>query len=187
MSSEIPQHWIKDVILRDGTRVLFRPEKPSDLDMLKAMFLNLSENTMRLLSRPIIEERIEGWISNLDYKKALPIVAITIDPQGQERIISVASLDFYSSDDLKHKTEFGVTVHDDYQNRGLGTILTNHMIDNARQMGLKKVYLRVVTENDRAIHVYKKCGFHIEGELKMEYWNYVTGEYGDDYQMAIFL
>jgi hypothetical protein len=69
MSSYIPQHWIKDVILRDGTRVLIRPEKPSDLDMLKAMFLNLSENTGRLLTTPITEERIEGWITNLDYKK----------------------------------------------------------------------------------------------------------------------
>lgn len=187
MSSDIPQYWTKDIILRDGTRVLFRPEKPSDLDMLKAMFLNLSEDTRRFLTRPITEERIEGWITNLDYKKALPIVAITTEQKGQERIISVASLDFYSSDAIKHKTEFGITVHDDYQNRGLGIILTNHMIDIARQMGFKKVYLRVVTENERAIHVYKKCGFHIEGELKMEYWNYVTGEYGDDYQMAIFL
>jgi RimJ/RimL family protein N-acetyltransferase len=123
----------------------------------------------------------------LTIKKALPIVAITINPQGQERIISVASLDFYTSEAFKHKTELGITVHDDYQNRGLGTILTTHMIDIARQMGLKKVYLRVVTENKRAIHVYEKCGFHVEGELKMEYWNYVTGEYGDDYQMAIFL
>lgn len=187
MSSDIPQYWMKDIILCDGTRVFLRPENPSDLDMLKAMFLNLSEDTRRLLPIPITEERIEGWITNLDYKKALPIVAITIEPQGQERIISVASLNFYSSDAFKHKTEFGITIHDDYQNRGLGTILTNHVIDIARQMSLKKVYLRVVTENERAIHVYKKCGFHIEGELKMEYWNYVTGEYGDGYQMAIFL
>lgn len=187
MSSDIPQYWTKDVVLRDGTRVHFRPEIPSDLDMLKAMFLNLSEETRRFLSRPITEERIEGWISNLDYKKALPIVATTTEPQGQERIISVASLDFNSSEAFKHKAELGITVHDDYQDRGLGTILTSHMIDIARQMGLKKVFLRVVTENARAIHVYKKRGFHIEGELKMEYWNYVTGEYGDDYQMAIFL
>jgi len=61
------------------------------------------------------------------------------------------------------------------------------MIDIARQMGLKKIYLRVVTKNERAIHMYKKCGFHIEGKLKMEYWNHVTGEYGDAYRMAIFL
>lgn len=155
--------------------------------MLKVMFLNLSQDTRRLLSRPITKERIEWWISNLDYQKSLPIVAITTEPKGKERIISVATLDFNSSDDSKHKTAFGITVHDDYQNRGLGTILTNHMIDIARHMGMKKVYLRVVTENVRAIHVYKKCGFHIEAELKMEYWNYVTGEYGDDYQMAIFL
>jgi len=56
MSSDIPQYWTKDVILRDGTRVLFRPEMPSDLDMLKVMFLNLSKDTQRLIARPITEE-----------------------------------------------------------------------------------------------------------------------------------
>lgn len=181
MSSDIPQYWSKEIILDDGIKILFRPEKPSDLAMLKTMFLTLSEDTRKT------EERIEGLISNLDYNKSLPIVATINELDGQERIISIATLDFNSSEAFKHKAELGITVHEDYQNRGIGTVLTNHMVDIARQMGLKKVCLRVGTDNERAVHVYKKCGFHIEGELKVEYWNYVTGEYGDDYQMAIFL
>ena len=187
MSSDVPDYWIKNVTLRDGTKVLLRPEKKSDLSMLKSMFQSLSDNSKRFLTAEITEERIEGWITNLDYETALPIVSIIQDPNGHERIISAASLEFHKSVVFKHKTVFGITVHDDYQNQGLGTIVTQHMIDIARRMGLKKMYLRVQTENERAIHVYKKCGFHIEGKLEMEYWNYITREYGDDYQMVIFL
>lgn len=186
MSSDIHPYWKKEVILRDGSRIIIRPEIPSDLELLKEMFLNLSKDTQRLIGRPITEERIEWWISNLNYTKTLPIMAITTGSQGQEKIIAVATLEFNSSDAYKHKTEFGITVHDDYQDRGLGTILTNHMIAIARKMELKKVSLKVVTDNKRAIHVYKKCGFHIESEQKMEYWNYITEKYGDDYQMALF-
>jgi diamine N-acetyltransferase len=61
------------------------------------------------------------------------------------------------------------------------------MIMIARRMGLKKMYLRIQKDNLRAIHVYEKCGFHIEGNLEREYWNYISKTYGDDYHMAILL
>jgi RimJ/RimL family protein N-acetyltransferase len=186
MSSDNPDYWTKQVMLKDGTSLQIRPEKPSDLPLLKRMFLTLSDESTKHLDIPFSEERIENLVQNLDYKKALPIVAI-ISEKKQERIISVGSLNFYSVEAYKHKTEFAITVHDDYQNMGIGTIMTEHMIDIARRMGLKKVFLRVGTDNMRAIHLYKKFGFRIEGELKMEYLNHITKRYGDDYQMALFL
>lgn len=78
-------------------------------------------------------------------------------------------------------------MHDDYQNRGLGTSMTKHMIEIARSKALKKIYLTVVTENRRAIRVYETCGFKIEGKLEKDHYNYMTGEYGDDYIMALLL
>lgn len=187
MSSETPEHWTKEFILSDGTNVLVRPEKPSDVEMLKGMFLTLSDKTLRFYDRQFSEEVIENWVTNLNYDKALPIVAVTIDYSRMERIISVASLNFESSQAFKHKSEFAITVHDDYQNRGLGSIMTNHMVEIARRKGIKKVYLKVAADNPRAIHVYEKNGFHIEGKLIMETWSHITGEYIDDYRMALFL
>ena len=105
----------------------------------------------------------------------------------EERIVATAALAFSQTEAFKHKAEFGITVHDDYQDRGLGTAMTKHMIEIARSRGLKKISLTVVTENSRAIRVYEKCGFRIEGRLEKDHYNYVTGEYGDDYVMALFL
>jgi RimJ/RimL family protein N-acetyltransferase len=187
MGSDIPDYWTKDVILRDGAKVHLRPQKKTDIAMMKSMFQSLSVNSKQFLTGEITGETIEEWIAILDYEKVLPIMALIKDSNGQQRIICGATLEFHQSDATKHKTNLGITVHDDYQNRGLGTIVTLHMIDIARMMGLKKVYLKVHTDNKRAIHVYKKCGFHIEGKLAMDFWNFITGEYGDEYQMAILL
>jgi len=61
------------------------------------------------------------------------------------------------------------------------------MIGVAREKGLKRVALEVVTHNSRAISVYKRCGFVVEGMLRMNHWNHVLGEYGDDYVMGLIL
>ncbi|GAA0485114.1 hypothetical protein GCM10008986_07960 [Salinibacillus aidingensis] len=47
-----------------------------------------------------------------------------------------------------------------------------------------KVHLVVAKENKKAIHIYEKIGFHIEGEMKEHF--YLNGSYHDAYMMAIF-
>ena len=115
----------------------------------------------------------------------MPILAVVRNTSGRDIVIASATLSFSEREVFKHKAEFGITVHDDYHDKGLGTQLTQHMIDIAREKGLKKVYLDVFTDNEKAIHVYKKCGFKIEGLLEKEH--YKDGEYGEDYLMAILL
>jgi len=177
--------WENDVQLKDGTKVRLRPEVKADLEMLWKMYSTLGEGSRRFLP-DYDRELIEGWIEKLDYEKVLPIVAVVQGPSGEQRIIAAATLGPFSRREMvRHKAEFGITVHDDYQNKGLGTILTQHMVEIARMKDLKKVSLMVFTNNERAIHVYKKCGFKIEGKLEKEH--YKNGEYGADYRMAIFL
>ncbi len=186
MQKETPNEWIKRVKLKDGTSVLFRPELSTDLKMLWEMFSTLSDDSLRFLPKPFPRDRIESWIENLNYDRTLPILAI-VKEDSQERIVANATIAFSQTEAFKHKAELGITVHDDYQDRGLGTALTKHMIEIARSKGLKKISLTVVTENSRAIRVYEKCGFRIEGRLEKDHYNYITGEYGDDYIMALFL
>ena len=76
-----------------------------------------------------------------------------------------------------HRAEFGITVHDDYQNMGLGTTLSRYMLEIACERGIKKVDLMVVAHNERAIRVYEKLGFVKEGHFKMNHFNHVLNEY----------
>jgi len=181
--SNYPKEWTKKVVLGDGVEVFLRPELSSDTEMLWEMFSTLSKESLENLVHPFTKERIESWTSNIDYNKNLPILAL-IQGCGKERIIGSASLSFHSQEAVRHKAEFGITIHDDYQNQGLGTLMIKHLLEIAQKKGLKKIYLRVHTENRRAIHVYEKCGFKIEAKLEKE--DYFNGQFKDDYRMAIF-
>jgi putative acetyltransferase len=98
-----------------------------------------------------------------------------------------ASLSFQQQDVFKHRATFGISIRDDYQNKGLGKILTQYMLDIAKERGMKKVELTVVTQNERAIHIYEKMGFEKEGLIRLEHWNPILGEYGDVHFMGKLL
>jgi acetyltransferase len=177
----------KFVTLRDDTEVLFRPITSQDFEMVWDMFSTLSEESLRFLPHPFIKEEIEYMFHNINYEELLPIVAVVEEPDSRLRIVAVATLGFQQGVARRHRAEFDIVVHDDYQGRGLGTMLTQHMIDLARERGLSKVYLKTATQNLGAIHVYEKLGFRIEGRLVREHYHHLRQEFGDDFRMALFL
>jgi putative acetyltransferase len=179
-----PVEWETTFRAKNGKHLHFRPEKASDTEMLWAMFSTLSEASVSNLIPPFTRERIEGWTSNIDYNKVLPILAVTKN-QDEQRIVASASLKFHPEEVFNHKAELGITVHDDYQNLGIGTALLNHLLGIARKWGLKKVYLLVNADNTKAIALYKKAGFEFEGTLRREMC--LKGKFLDLYRMALFL
>jgi putative acetyltransferase len=184
MNMEYPSEWESVFTAKNGKKVDFRPKQSGDMEMLWKMFSTLSEKSLSNIVPPFTRERIENWTSNINYDEVLTIVAI-IKEKNKQRIVGSTSLKFNPQETSKHKAEFSITVHDDYQNMGLGTAMLKHLLDIARMKKLRKVWLRVNTDNDRAVHVYKKAGFEIEAKLCKE--RFVKGKYVDEYIMAIFL
>lgn len=176
--------WMKpkQVTLKDGINVVLKPSEEQYLEPAWEMFSTLSQETLEFLPIPFPRERVEGWFNKIDYTKNLPILGFDGD-----KMIASASLSFNELPLFSHRAEFGITVRDGYQDKGLGTILTKYMIEIAKSMGLKKVDLMVVTHNKRAIRVYEKLGFVIEGQLKMNHFNQVLNEFCDEYKMGLIL
>ena len=179
-----PRKWKTKFTTRNGTKILFRPEKRSDTEMLWEMFSTLSEKSASNLLPPFTREIIESWTSDINYDKVLAIVAI-LNENDNKKIIGTTSLGFNSSKTLKHKAELGLTIHDNYQNMGIGTALLEHIINVARTKKLKKIHLNVSAKNAHAIHLYKQAGFTTEG--KLEKASFVNGKYRDECRMAHFL
>lgn len=182
--SNYPEEWEKKVTLKNGAEVFLRPEISTDTDMLWEMFSTLSKASLDNMIPPFTRERIESWTSNIDYNRQLPILALVREGE-KDRTIGSASLSFYTQEIYRHSMGLGITVHDHYQNLGLGTAMIYHLLDIARRKGLKKVHIRVNTDNRRAIHVYEKCGFKIEAKLEKE--RFQGGQFRDEYRMAVFL
>lgn len=179
-----PREWEVVFTPKSGERVSFRPVQSGDMEMLWEMFSTLSESSLSNLAPPFTRERIERWTSSIDYDKILTIVAV-IEDKGKRRIIGSASLSFSQREISRHTAELAIAVHDDFQNMGMGTAMLKHQLGIARAKKLRKVWLLVNTDNERAIRIYQKAGFEIEGKLHDE--RYYKGQYGDEYRMAIFL
>jgi len=179
-----PVEWETAFTAKNGKLFRFRPKKSSDTEMLWAMFSTLSETSISNLIPPYTRERIESWTSNIDFNDVLTIVAVA-EETGVQKIVGTASLKFNPLEVFKHKAELAITVHDDYQNLGVGTGLLSHLLKIARKKKLRKVVLATNTENARAIHVYQKAGFKIEGILRKDIC--LNGKYLDEYRMALFL
>ncbi|MDZ5471402.1 GNAT family N-acetyltransferase [Bacillus sp. 31A1R] len=69
---------------------------------------------------------------------------------------------------LAHKVEFGICVLKDYWGYGIGKNLLKETIIWADSNSIKKISLAVLETNEKAIQLYEKLGFEIEGVLKRD-------------------
>lgn len=60
-------------------------------------------------------------------------------------------------------------VKKEYRNRGIGSQITDFLIDKAKEMGYCEIALDVDCDNENALHLYKKKGFEIYAQDKDEY------------------
>lgn len=63
----------------------------------------------------------------------------------------------------RHHGEFGISVVEEFWGCGLARIMMDTMLEWATQNRIRKIHLKVRTDNHRAIHLYQSMGFTIEG------------------------
>ena len=164
------------VMLSSGDRLTFRPLLPDD-DLRLAEFLAaLSPQTRAFSTFPSYDLATarEMCTAIARYDK-LRFVATT-----SERIVALFELSFdLTADDLVRYHSYGIpldtatdcrfgpTIADDYQNRGLGSLLLPYVVDIARRFGQRRMILwgGVMANNQWAIHYYQNHGFQIAGEF----------------------
>ena len=56
-----------------------------------------------------------------------------------------------------------------YRNKGIGSQITDFLLDKAKEMGYREIALGVDCDNENALHLYKKKGFKIYAQDKDEY------------------
>lgn len=86
---------------------------------------------------------------------------------------------------IHRRAEFQIIIAPDYQGKGLASKATQLAMEYGFSvLNLYKLYLIVDSENEKAIHIYSKLGFEIEGKLKQEF--FINGSYRDTLRMCIF-
>ncbi|MCM3727801.1 GNAT family N-acetyltransferase [Neobacillus cucumis] len=67
-----------------------------------------------------------------------------------------------------HKVEFGVCVLKEYWGFGVGRNLLEQSVQWADNNGIHKIMLNVLETNEKAIKLFQKYGFEVEGVLKKD-------------------
>ena len=82
----------------------------------------------------------------------------------------------------KHVGVITLMVNSDYQNKGIGSLLMDKLINLSERLNIIRLELCVFRDNYKAINLYKKFGFKEEGiKIKSALKN---GEYVDEIIMA---
>ncbi len=155
-----PKKYTTSWALRDGTAVVLRPIKPEDEILLDELFKSFSEETMRFRFFQTIKYMSHETLTrycNIDYGREIAIVAEI--EEDKRKIIGVARL--VSEPGVK-SGEFGLVIGDQWQGLGLGTRMTDHAIEIAKDMMLKTIYGYVISSNFKMLNICKRKGFKME-------------------------
>lgn len=79
----------------------------------------------------------------------------------------VGNLTFHSGKRprIAHLGELGITVRQKWWGQGIARQLIQELIQWSGQNGIRKINLRVRSDNERAIRLYLRLGFQVEGKL----------------------
>jgi acetyl coenzyme A synthetase (ADP forming)-like protein len=175
MLSNAP-HRDGDVVLRDGSTVRVRAMHPDDDEALLGLFTSLSEESrwLRFFS-PTKGAALAAEAhreANLDHTFGLLALS-----GPDQRVVGHA---FYAALD-EHRAEVAFTIADDFQGRGLGTILLGQLAEVAESNNIQMFEAEVVAANHAMLHVFRESGFPIEvsaiaGQLHVTFPTSFTSE-----------
>jgi RimJ/RimL family protein N-acetyltransferase len=85
----------------------------------------------------------------------------------------------------RHNGEFGISVLAEFWGCGLARTMIGTMLEWADQNHIRKINLKVRTDNARAIQLYQSLGFTIEGKAEREFFR--PGVFYSAYHMGLKL
>lgn len=150
--------------LKDGRTVTIRTAHENDAEAYLILGKSVMSEEMYTLTQAdeltFTIEQEKNWLkTNINDDSHLILVA---EVNGQV----VGQLDFMNGHRRRnsHTGEFGMGVHKDFREIGIGSMLLRTLIEWAKAHAeIKKINLSVHKTNERAMAAYKKQGFQIEG------------------------
>ena len=103
-----------------------------------------------------------------------------------DKIVGILKIQSSKKKRLEHSGELDISVLKDYWSQGIGNALMTHNIIWAKKTGIiKKLNLVVSVNNKKAIGLYMKNGFIIEGMIRRDMK--LNDSFQDAYQMGLLI
>ena len=143
---------------RTGEAWVVRPATEADRGALVEMYDDFAPGEQAQGLPPRHRPRLEEWVDDCLGDGCNFVVAGEDGPVGHA---------LYTPTDAA-EPEFAVFVHQEYQNRGLGTEVSKHVLAAAAVADRDALTLVVEPGNRAARHVYDELGFETESEPPFE-------------------
>jgi acyl-CoA hydrolase/GNAT superfamily N-acetyltransferase len=145
-------------VFKDGLNARIRPIRPSDESMIQDLFYNLSESSVYFRyfapRRSMPHENLQRYV-NVSEDDGLSLVVVT-GPRETERIIAESRYMFGSD---KEFADVAFMVDENFHGRGIATFLLKHMIEIAKEKGIKGLKADVLDSNSPMLAVFNKLPY----------------------------
>jgi acetyltransferase len=156
--------------LRDGTAVCVRAIRPDDKERMRIAFGTLSSQTVYKRFFHHITDLTPGALreaTELDFRNHVGL-ALTVGEETSERLIALGQVVRVAPG--APCAEVALVVADDYQRRGAATLLLQHLVRLARDLGVRELLALVLDENQEMLEVLKNSGLPLrqssEGDIR---------------------
>jgi GNAT superfamily N-acetyltransferase len=146
-----------DAVLYDGQPVLIRELREQDIEMERRFIERLSPQSRRFRFLGTLVSPSDNLLRQLVVlNPARDVALIALIGTGAEQSeIGVARLSAEGDDTC----EFAVTVSDEWHQKGLGTLLMQHLISNAIDRGIKSMHSIDAADNESMREFAAHLGF----------------------------
>ncbi|HEX3669101.1 MAG TPA: GNAT family N-acetyltransferase, partial [Acidimicrobiia bacterium] len=150
-----------EVTLRDGARLRIRPILPTDRGKLADTQPGFSREShyKRFFSAPPLSDKVVQYLVDVDYFDHFAWVAL---PAQDDDGPGVASARYIRERTAPDTAEVAFSVVDDYQGRGLGTLLVGALAVAAAQNGVRRFRARVLAENEPMRAILRRAGAQLD-------------------------
>jgi acetyltransferase len=155
-----PEEYVRAAQLKSGAKLILRPIKPEDEPLWTEMLGSCSRETIYSRFRYMFQWSTHSVATRycfIDYDREIAIVA-EHDADGARKLVGVGRL---VADPDHESVEYAVLVCDDWQNQGLGAVLTDYCLEIARKWGVKRIVAQTTPDNARMIKLFEQRQFEI--------------------------
>ncbi len=153
-----PREYAADEVLRDGSPIHLRAIRPGDKDLLFQHFSGLSDDSRYTrffgAKRTLTRDELARF-TELDFDDQVGLAATLIE-NDKERFIGIGR--YLRLTDRK-RAEVAFAVLDEYQGRGIATLLLEHLRRIANGAGILEFTAEVMASNRHMLDVFRDSGF----------------------------
>jgi len=164
-SPELSAKARTNCVFKNGLRAQVRTIKPSDESMIKDLFYHLSDASVYFRyfapQKSMPHENLEQYV-NVSDNDGVSIV-VTVGPWENCRIVAEAR---YLLDQKKEFADASFMVDEDFHSLGLASFLLNHMIEIAKERGVKGFTADVLLSNYAMLRVFEKVPYVLHKTLE---------------------